>query len=54
VHEEEVQGWGKGRKSLKKERDTVGRLERPKRACGNVSQGPTNHCSFVTRKINMW
>jgi hypothetical protein len=45
VHEEEVQRWGKGRRSLKKEKDTVGRLERPKRACGK--------CITWTKKIIM-
>ena len=30
VHEEEVQRWGTGRRSLKKEKYREGRLEKPK------------------------
>jgi len=34
VHVEDVQRWGAWRRSMNKEIDTVGRVERPKRPCG--------------------
>jgi hypothetical protein len=50
VHEEEVQPWVTGRRSLKKEKDTVGRLERPKRACGKCITWTKKTWVFCNKK----
>jgi hypothetical protein len=50
VHEEEVQQWGKGRRCLKKEKDRVGRLERPKRACGKCITRTKKSLFFRNKK----